>query len=179
MGKRMEARESARMQIYGLTQVQIAYLAGIVDMSGCLCCFIVERPKTRALSYVSRLVLESIAKEPLATISQWLELEVKEYPSRKFGWAGRSKILISKAHLVPLLERILPYLNAKKGEASIIIAFERLRVSLEPLTVGKRGKISLPDSFREQMEALCRDSQSFKQSPRGHAQSFVREGRAA
>ena len=150
-----------------LDPFQIAYLAGLVDGEGSLECHKEMQRHGITPRYNLRLSFVFATPEPLATISQWIGIQVKIYPATDPSRSPRHRMHITKGTAVPLLERMLPHLILKKREAALILAIERVRAANFP---GRKTPIGvtrlMPPHAIEEMNALWLQLRALKSNKR-------------
>ncbi len=155
------------MSIESLTEVQIAYLAGLTDGEGSLECQKEHQPKGVTPRFVLRLSFCFATPEPLQTISGWLGAGVRTYPATGPTRSPRHRMHVTKSIAVPLLRRMLPHLILKRREAELVLAIETVRAAHSPSRrTGVGAHRRMPETALAQMDNHFRDLRALKSNKR-------------
>jgi hypothetical protein len=151
-----------------LSEVQVAYLAGLIDGEGSLESQKQVQAGGKTPRYVLRLSFTFVTVEPLATLSLWLGVPVKVYASTDPRRSDRRIMHIPKSMAVVLLERCLPYLILKRRQAELILGIEAIRHASSPSLrhFGSQSATPMPLEAIGRMEALHVELRSLKSNKR-------------
>lgn len=142
--------------MYNLSQLEIAYLAGIMDGEGCVS-IMKSKPlsNTSSPSHILRITIANTNKD----LIDWLGVKMggctrrasrANYPS---AWKDSWQWHIEGFKAMEFLCLVEPYLIIKKAQASIGIEFQKKKT----LSTGKRlekEEILFRDSFRNRLTTL-------------------------
>jgi hypothetical protein len=151
-----------------LTEVQAAYLAGLIDGEGSLESQKGVQRNGRTYSYTLRLAFAFATEEPLRTISQWLDLKVVRREPQDLIRSPTWRTGVPKNKAVAVLKRALPYLILKREQAELMLAIEAIRETNSPLRAhfGKAKFQPMPDHAVDAMHALHQRLRSLKSNKR-------------
>ena len=121
-----------------VSETEWAYLAGLIDGEGCIR---IERNKGKQLQGTPTVALTN--SNPLMLL--WVLLRFGGHLYKKKSKSCWDIYWLGKA-TIPLLEGMLPYLTAKKGQAELVLDYRKL--------VGKPGK-RLTSDMIEKREAIA------------------------
>jgi hypothetical protein len=163
---RLTLEEEARLA--ALTEVQLAYIAGLIDGEGSLES---QRqfPRTAANPrFVLRLSFTLGTSEPVTTVGTWLGCPPKRYPPVDETRQPRWRLNLPRKIAVPLLERCLPYLILKRQQAELVLAIESVRATNSPPRehVGHAKLLRMPAPAVAEMERLHGELRSLKSNKR-------------
>jgi hypothetical protein len=115
-----------------LSDVQFAYLAGLIDGEGSITC---QKEVARGCinpRYILRVEFTFGTREPLATICQWLGIAMKTFPPRTIERSSTYRAAIQKSIAIPLLQGCIPYMILKKRQAELMLEIEAIRAKYSP-----------------------------------------------
>ena len=116
--------------VTGLTETQIAYIAGLIDGEGSLECQRQMQKGAATPIFTTRLSFTFGTAEPITTVAGWLGGAPAVYPPTSPNRQPRWRFHIKNRVCLPLLERSLPYLILKKEQAALILAIDGISRSL-------------------------------------------------
>lgn len=150
-----------------LEQWQLAYLAGLIDGEGSLESQKEQQPKGVTSRYVLRLSFCFATPEPLETISKWLDIPVRMYPSTDPTRSPRRRAQVTQGKAAPLLRLVLPFLILKREQAELVLAIDDVRRTNSPsrkIAPGARRR--MPAEAVAQMDALHQRLRATKSNKR-------------
>jgi hypothetical protein len=114
---------------YNLTEIEAAYLAGIVDGEGHISLIrAMKRPGKATYVLLSPMVGITNQSEPLI---QWMDQRIvfskQLYHPDTSGWGWAYKLTIQGLRVYPLLKALLPYLIVKRKRAELLMEFCEIR----------------------------------------------------
>jgi hypothetical protein len=152
-----------------LTEVQIAYIAGLIDGEGSLECQMGMQKGAATPTFTLRLSFGFGTAEPVTTVASWLGGVPLMYPSRSPKRQPTWRFHIKNRIALPLLTRALPYLILKKEQARLILAIDGVRaLNTVPKTVkgGYGAHRRMPTHAVEQMQRMHAELRALKSNKR-------------
>lgn len=161
------ADESVHCVVTALSEVQVAYIAGLIDGEGSLECQCQMQRGAATPIFTLRLSFTFATAEPITTVAGWLGMTPKQYPATSPNRSPRWRLHIKNRIALPLLRRVLPHLILKTRQAEIILAIESVRAAN---TVSRSVPIGplrrMPSGAVAQMAELHRELRSLKSGKR-------------
>ena len=151
-----------------LLDVQLAYLAGFIDGEGHLGIQKMKPQGAATPQYVIRLAFGLGTEEPLKTVSSWLGVRCRRYPTVSAKRQPTWRAQVPKRTTVALLLRCLPYLILKRPDAELALRIEVVRQAHTPSRChnGATHFRQMPPEAVEEMEWLYREFRSLKSNKR-------------
>ena len=152
-----------------LTDLQLAYLAGLIDGEGSIESQREWQPRGATPRFPLRVSFTFATEEPLKTISGWLGRTYKQYLATSVNRSPRYRMHIPKGIAVIVLGGCLPFLLLKRRQAELILAIEAVREANNPgrVHIGSAHLARMPEAAVEEMAALHTELRSLKSHKRG------------
>jgi len=114
----------------------LAYTAGIIDGEGCIC---ISRKAENRYKKGYSLFLQVTATNTKEWLGQWLKMQFGGFIFADTGRGNRQvcwRWCVIGNDAIAFLEKVLPYLQLKKSQAELAIAFQKNRKRTKNLSEG-------------------------------------------
>lgn len=134
------------------TDVDLAYLAGLLDGEGCFYIRQQAHPTKRAYAASVRINIRDDALGVLESLQSNFGGNIYRHSNRSGGANAKPTAILNwhGQEASQLCSGVLPFLRLKTDQALVIIEFEELRAAHIHITRGKH----YPDSYYEEAERL-------------------------